>query len=62
MQSYNWPNQMLHDQDYMSCFRQEQGYCDITYQQATDPTSTPRSFDLYGIADSVATANVQDVR
>ena len=51
--SYNYPNTVIDNQNYNTCFRQEQGFCSINYSQS--PATGPDTFDLYSdIADTNA--------
>ena len=43
--SYNYPNVVIDNQNYNTCFRQEQGFCSIDFSQT--PTTGIDTFDLY---------------
>eukprot|EP00095_Tigriopus_kingsejongensis_P007869 maker-scaffold127_size327531-snap-gene-0.8 protein:Tk07869 transcript:maker-scaffold127_size327531-snap-gene-0.8-mRNA-1 annotation:"PREDICTED: uncharacterized protein LOC100161421" len=52
-QSYNFQGgQLIDNQAYTTCFRQEEGFCEISYSEAS--SSTTPAFDLYISAAFVA--------
>eukprot|EP00094_Tigriopus_californicus_P013726 TCALIF_13282-PA protein Name:"Protein of unknown function" AED:0.22 eAED:0.30 QI:0/0.88/0.7/1/0.77/0.9/10/0/349 len=54
-QSYNYQGgQLIDNQRYATCFRQEEGYCTIQYRE--DTTTTTPAFDFFITASTVPTA------
>jgi len=53
VENYNFGNQLIQNQDYDNCIRQEEGYCRIQWKD--DTSATPDSFQLDAAIGAVST-------